>query len=477
MHQNGVGREEKGLNDLHYWNVTQLGDALRSRRVSSIEATKHLLARIARLEPRLHSYVALFGDRALDQARRADGEMARGLDRGLLHGVPVAIKDIFFTKDAPTTAGSTFLGECNPRWDATVVQRLDRAGAVLLGKLAMTEGALSEHRPDLPAPRNPWNRDYWAGFSSSGSGVATAAGLCFASVGTDTGGSIRMPSSACGLSGMKPTWGRVSRHGLFPLCESRDHIGPMARNAKDAAALLGALAGRDPHDPTSLPQPVDNYLSEIERGIGDLRIGVDRNAIHERVDDEIAEALDRAIETLAALGARIQEVVLPSPADYLRIYFASTVSEIALAHAATYPARASEYGNVLRHTLEASAGAKGIDVARVEHERLRYAGALAYVLQDVDIVLTPVFAVQTQTVEQMAKLTDPAEFIMTRGRFTIPFNATGSPAVVLTCGFAAAGLPIAMQLVGRHLAESDLFRAGHAYQQATDWHARHPALD
>jgi amidase len=461
---------------LHYWNLTRVADALRTRQVSSVDVTRHLLARIEQVDRKLHSYVTVMADRALAQAKAADNEMDRGLYRGPLHGVPVAIKDIFFTAAAPTTAGSTFLGDVNPRWDSTVVRNLDRAGAVLLGKLAMTEGALSEHRPDLPAPKNPWHTDYWTGVSSSGSGVAVAAGLCFASVGTDTGGSIRMPSSACGLTGMKPTWGRVSRHGLFPLCESRDHIGPIARNAADAAALLGALAGYDTNDSTSLSDPVPNYLGEIERGLANLRIGVDMKALSEGVDPQITQVTTAAVALFESLGAHICPVTLPSPNDYLGIYFASTVSEIALAHAATFPSRASEYGAVLRHTLEAAAKATGPDVVRVEHEKLKFSGALAHTMRDVDMILTPVFGVQTQTVEEMAKLTDPAEFIRTRGRFTIPFNATGNPAMVLNCGFAESGLPLSMELTGRHLGESAVFRAGHAYQQATDWHARHPDL-
>jgi amidase len=463
------------VKSLHYWNLTRLADALRTRQISSVDVTRHLLSRIDRVDAKLHSYVTVMADRALAQARAADDQIERGLYRGPLHGVPVAIKDILFTAGAPTTAGSTFLGDVNPRWDATVVHRLDRAGAVMLGKLAMTEGALSEHRPDMPAPKNPWNEDYWTGVSSSGSGVAVAAGLCFAAVGTDTGGSIRMPSSACGLTGMKPTWGRVSRHGLFPLCESRDHVGPMARNVADAAALLGAIAGHDVNDPTSLPDPVPHYLGEIEKGIAGLHIGVDANALSDGVDAEIAHATIAAVKLFESLGAHILPIKLPSPADYLRIYFASTVSEIAVAHAATFPSRASEYGPVMRRTLEAGATVNGIDVARVEHEKLRFAGSLAYAIRDVDMILTPVFAVQTQTAAQMAALTDPAEFILTRGRFTIPFNATGNPAMVLNCGFAKTGLPLSMQLVGRHLGESAIFRAGHAYQQVTDWHTRHPS--
>jgi amidase len=463
------------MDEPHFQSIADLGGALRRGAISASELTRHMLARIDRLDTRLHAYIHVFRDEALTQAQRADDELRRGIDRGPLQGIPVSVKDLLYTANAPTTAGSRCLGAVTPRWDATVVARLDAAGAVLLGKTVTTEGALSEHRPDRPAPVNPWNADYWTGVSSSGAGVATASGLCNAAVGTDTGGSIRMPSMACGLSGLKPTWGRVSRHGLFPLCESRDHVGPMARSVADAAAMMGAIAGPDPHDLTSLAEPPEDYLGSLNASIAGLRIGLDRQSIAEHADPEIGAALDEACATFEGLGARLVELTLPSPTAYLESYFASTVSEVALAHAPYFTDHVELYGPVLRHLIEAARGVGGMDVARVEHERLRYAGSLARLFSAVDVLLVPVLPNPTRTVAEMAALTDPASFIMTQGRFTLPFNATGNPALVVPCGIGADGMPIALQLAGRHLAEATLFRLGHAFQSVTAWHKRHPA--
>ena len=242
------------------------------------------------------------------QAKRHDSEIAKGIWRGPLHGVPIGLKDLCYTTFAPTAGGTTIHAKFVPPFNATIVDRLERAGAVTLGKLKMTEGAYTSHHPDDQAPLNPWNANYWVGSSSSGSGVATSAGLCYGSIGSDTGGSIRFPSATCGLTGIKPTWGRVSRYGVFPLADSLDHVGPMCRSAADAAAMLGVIAGADANDPTALPAPVPNYLARIGDGIRGLRIGVDRKYTQEGVDAQVVAALLEAERTLADLGAEIREV-------------------------------------------------------------------------------------------------------------------------------------------------------------------------
>src|SRR5581483_2824541 len=244
--------------------------------ISSVEVARQMLTRIEALEGALKSYVTVSADHAMARARAADQELARGQWRGPLHGVPLALKDLCFTTFAPTTGGMKIFENTPAPYDGAVVTRLLQAGAVILGKLKMTEAATSAYHPDVAPPLNPWSRAHWTGMSSSGSGVATAAGLCFGSLGSDTGGSIRFPSAACGLTGVKPTWGRVSRHGIFHLAESLDHLGPMARSAADAAAILGVIAGEDENDPTSLGAPVPNYLAEIDGPIRGLTIGVDR---------------------------------------------------------------------------------------------------------------------------------------------------------------------------------------------------------
>src|SRR5690606_23706621 len=247
------------VDNLPFAQITELAKAYRNRQLSPVEVTRQMLDRIERLDGRLRSFTTVTPEIALEQARKAEEELGRGEDRGPMHGVPIGIKDLCPTKGVRTTWGTTVYGDHVPEEDCTVVRKLADSGAVMLGKLHMTEGAFSTHHPDLPAPVNPWHSDHWPGVSSSGSGVATAAGLCFGAVGTDTGGSIRFPSGANGLTGIKPTWGRVSRQAVFPLAASMDHIGPMTRSAADAGAMLGAMAGVDALDPTSLEAPVPDY--------------------------------------------------------------------------------------------------------------------------------------------------------------------------------------------------------------------------
>src|SRR5829696_249483 len=260
--------------DLHYLSLDEVARRLRARKFSSVEATRAMLDRIGRLDPTLKSYATLTPERALADAKRLDAETAAGESRGPLHGVPIAIKDLCDTEGVPTAAGMAIRRGHVPAKDATVVARLKQAGAVILGKLQMTEGAYGVHHPSVDPPINPFNAAYWTGVSSSGSGVATAAGLCFASLGSDTGGSIRFPSTMNGLTGLKPTWGRVSRAGVFPLAESLDHIGPMTRSALDCAIVLGVIAGADERDPTALPLPVPDYAACARQGVEGKRIGL-----------------------------------------------------------------------------------------------------------------------------------------------------------------------------------------------------------
>jgi len=258
-----------------YLPLQELATQLRARKFSSVEVTRCVLERIHKVNPRLHAYLTILDEAALKAAAQADREIGAGRWRGPLHGVPVAVKDLCQTKGVLTTCASRVLRDWRPDSNATVVERLEAAGAVMLGKLNLTEFAVAWYHPEMPTPLSPWGEDLWPGASSSGSGVATAAGLCFASIGTDTGGSIRFPSAACGIVGLKPTWGRVSRHGVFPLGESLDHIGPMTRTVADAALMLGVIAGRDEADETSLAAPVEDYAAALDRGVKGLRIGVD----------------------------------------------------------------------------------------------------------------------------------------------------------------------------------------------------------
>lgn len=314
--------------------------------------------------------------------------------------------------------------------------------------------------------------------SSSGSGVATAAGLCYGALGSDTAGSIRFPSASCGLTGIKPTWGRVSRYGVFPLAESLDHIGPMARSAADAAAMLDVIAGADVNDPTTRLEPVPDYLGSISGGIRGLRIGVDWSFVGEGTENEVLAVLKDAAAIFSDLGARILDIRFPSIDGILANALVLMTVEAAHGHEATFPSRASEYSAGLKALVELGHSVTGVDFFRAQRERWAFSGRLAETFQDVDLVLVPAIGRTVPTVvEANAAMADPVEGIPSLLRFTVPFDASGSPTITLPGGCDKRGLPIGFQLVGRHLAEDVLCRAGHAFQQATDWHTRHPALD
>ncbi|HEX4361540.1 MAG TPA: amidase [Pseudonocardia sp.] len=467
----------------HYATLLDTAEAIRTRAVSPVELTEVLLARIDRLEPDLRAFATVTPELALVQAKAAEAEIAGGRYRGPLHGVPIAVKDIYDTAGIRTSAGMPVHADRVPDTDATVVTRLADAGAVLLGKLQLTEGVFAEHHPTVTPPRNPWHPDYWSGASSSGAGVAVAAGLCFAALGSDTGGSIRFPALANGVTGLKPTWGRVSRHGAFALAASLDHVGPMTRSAADAGAVLGAIAGLDPRDPTSLAAPVPDYLAGIGTGpgagLGGLRIGVDAR-YNEVGSDPATVAMVRAAgQVLAGLGAVLREVTIPDPAPVAAAWATYTGVETAIAHESTYPARAGEYSpperpGAVAGLIELGRATSAVELMRAHHARLAFSGALATLFTDIDLLLIPTQPIVNFTVARKDELYAAPDELAALLRFVTPFDMSGSPTITLPGGFHD-GLPLAFQLVGRHLDEALLVRAGDAYQRATDWHTRHPA--
>jgi amidase len=463
--------------NIPYMNLLTVSDHIRRGELTSEHVVATLLQRIDRYDGRLHSFALVMRDKALSQARAADKEIAAGHWRGPLHGVPIGIKDLLDVEGVPTTSGTNIFKDNLAKADATVVARLRQGGAVLIGKTHMTEGATFVHHPTLPRPSNPWHRDYWTGVSSSGSGVATAAGLCFGSLGSDTGGSIRMPSVACGLAGIKPTWGRVSRHGSSPLVESFDHIGPMARSVADCAALLQLIAGRDAADPTALSAPAPDYAANLGGGIRGLVVGVDWQLIETRVSPIVIDNVKKAVEILRSLGLRIKEVTYPSFEPLLPGLMALMVAEMVVAHQATFPLHADRYGPDLRKVLEAGTSFSGTDVARSVHARAAFSGLMQRTFEDADLLLTPGSAEPTPTWDEIEALGDDMGAVMDRvGRFTFAFNVTGNPTLSLPSGFDTAGLPLGVQLIGPHLGESTLCRVGHSFQSVTDFHCTHPVL-
>ncbi|MGV2979861.1 amidase [Camelimonas sp. ID_303_24] len=461
--------------DLQYLGLVELGEHIHARRMSSVEAVQATLDRISRLDGALKSFSTVTAEAALADARVADRELAEGKRRSRLHGAPVAVKDLCWVKDTPTSHGMPLLRENRPAEDGTVVARLRAAGAVILGKLQQTEGALGLHHPDIEPPVNPWNPDLWTGVSSSGSGVATAAGLCYGSIGTDTGGSIRLPSACNGVTGLKPTWGRVSRHGAFELAATLDHIGPMARSAMDCGAMLGVIAGADPKDPTAAPEPVPDYLAGLRDDVRGMTIGVDSRLVSQGVDDETGAAFDEALRTLARLGAEIREIAFPDPTQAVDDWTPLCGIETAVAHADLYPAHKEAYGPGLASFIELGRNLSAMDYQRIVLRREAFRGQVRALFQDVDLIAMPTLGFAAPTLAKMAGLANDPSILLGALRFNCPFDMTGSPTITLPAGAAANGGCIGFQLVGRHFDEARLVNAGHAFQSHTDWHRRHPA--
>ncbi len=463
--------------DLPYASLVELAAAYRAKTLSPVEVTRAILQRIDALDASLHAYVTVTPEIALEQARRAEAELARGIDRGPMHGVPVGIKDLCETKGVRTTWGTKILRDHVPAQDCTVVRRLFDAGAVMLGKLQMTEGAFSVHHPEVIPPANPWNGDHWPGVSSSGSGVAPAAGLCYGAIGTDTGGSIRFPSGANAITGIKPTWGRVSRHGVQPLADSLDHLGPMCRSAADAGAMFSAMAGVDPADPTTLEAPVPDCLAGIDGGIAGLRIAIDPAFVYDVCQADTAKVIDEARRVLGALGATIVETPMPGLTTRMYKDWAKLCSvETAVAHERWYPARKAEYGPVLAALIEAGHALPVLELTKLMQDRLVFQGQLRKLFGEVDLLLVPVHPFGNPSAAKLDEIFNTPNGIDDVLRFTAPFDMSGSPTITLPGGFDAAGMPIGFQLVGRHLDEALLVRAGHAFQKATDHHLKHPKL-
>lgn len=457
--------------DLHFLELTELADLLRRREMTSVEATHAQLERIGRLDGLLASYARTTPEEALAAAAVADAEIAAGRYRGPLHGVPLGVKDLFCTRGVPTAAGTMLHRDFVPEEDATVVARLRQAGAILLGKLQMTEGAYSDHHPGINPPKNPWNAGYWTGISSSGPAVAVAGGLCYGALGSDTGGSIRWPCGATGLTGIKPAWGRVSRFGVFPLAPSLDHVGPIARSAADAAAILAAIAGPDPQDPTTLAEPfaVGDSLNASVRG---LRLGIDAAWNSVDVDPAVRKVATEAEEVFRSLGVDVVPVSAPEVTQAIVDWAPACALEAAVAHRKTFPARKDEYGPVLASVLDAGHKVSAFDYQAIRLRRIDLRGRFAHLFRTIDALLVPVQPFAPLTLSQISTLGHQPDLILKLQRYTAPFDLTGHPTVTLPGGFTDNNMPIGLQLAGRD--ETALIRAATAFQRETAWHTRRP---
>ena len=459
---------------LHYLELNELADKLASKTLSPVEITVHFLQRIEALEPQLNAFNVVTADLALQQAKLAEKEIMSGQYRGPLHGIPIAVKDIFFTNGIPTTAGMAIHQDYMPDHEATVVKRLRDAGAILLGKTNLTEGVYGEHRPPFGPPVNPWNAEYWPGASSSGSGVAVAAGLCAAALGSETGGSIRLPSAANGVNGLKPTWGRVSRHGVFELAATLDHVGPLARSALDAAIMLSTIAGSDPADPTASLLPVPEYHKLVSNNVSNLRIGVDSRWIEETVDTETRAAFDAAMTVLNGLGTAQIDIKVPDVSEMIWDWFPICAVQTAIAHAETFPSRREEYGPALASLIDMGIALSGMEYQALILKREAFAGTFNALFEQVDVIALPVLSFPSPSTQRMNNIDD--DLIAGIHQFTCPFNLSRHPSLVLSCGKTSDNMPIVFQLIGKYFDEQTLINLGHHFQNHSDWHLSHPKI-
>ena len=466
--------------DLHYRSLGEVARLLKSREISPLELTRYMLERISAVDGRLKSFATVTADRALAAARRAEQEILSGQYRGPLHGMPIAVKDLCYTAGIRTMGGMAAYRDFVPEHDATVVHRLEEAGAVLLGKLNLTEGAMAGYHPDFDIPLNPWGEALWSGASSSGSGVATAAGLCFGSLGSDTGGSIRFPSMANGIVGLKPTYGRISRYGVLPLAESMDHVGPMTRRTADAAILLQAMAGSDENDPTSLQDALPDLLAGLDTGVGGLRIGYDPTDSTSGTAAGLVDAIDSALKALEDHGTSIVEVRMPTATEQLRdAWFAICAYEAHRAHAARFSANPDAFGPFFRDFLAIGASVTDEQYAGAGQLRAAFNQQFNSLMGSVDAVVCPsgglTFPVEQSTLYGNREAIEPL-FAAVQMQFTIPADFAGTPTLTVPCGMSTDGRPYALQFMGPRFSEPVLCRLGHAYEGVTRWHLRHPAV-
>jgi aspartyl-tRNA(Asn)/glutamyl-tRNA(Gln) amidotransferase subunit A len=455
---------------------TLLGAAaqLASGRLSASQLTRNCLDRIERYDGALHSFITVTAERALEAASRADRELREGHYRGPLHGIPYALKDVYETAGLRTTGGSRAFLLNTPDENATCVGRLEAAGAVLLGKLAtheLTYGGVDTALPWPPA-RNPWNRARDPGGSSSGAGVAVAAGFCLAALGTDTGGSIRVPAALCGVVGLKPSYGRVSRHGVMFNSFTLDHCGPMTWTVADCATVLQAIAGYDEKDATSSTAPVPDFSAALMRDIKAIRIGVVTRFWRHDLPAEsiVSEALAAALETLRALGASIGEAELPPLAEYATPKVTIQLPEIFSVYGEDARLRPELFGSKFRNRIAAGADVSAVDYVRAQRRRLELIANMREVMAQYDVLVTA----GTYPARNLVEVA--AEAQLNKVEITVPFSMTGFPAISLCIGFTPDGLPLAMQIVGRPFAEETILRVAHAYEHATAWRDRRPQL-
>jgi len=462
--------------------ITELAPLLQSKQISPVELFDEVLNRIHQLQPKLNSFITVTEAEGRKAATEAEAEIRNGRYRGPLHGIPISIKDLFATRGVRTTAGSKVLGKWVPDYDATAVTRLLQAGMVMVGKANMHEfayGVTNNNRHYGPA-RNPRDQTRVPGGSSGGSAAAVASSQCTASLGSDTGGSIRIPSAACGTVGLKPTYGRVSRFGAIPLAWSLDHVGPITKTVEDAAIILSAIAGPDPNDPTASSGAVPDYRKEIRaaNGIRGLRLGIPRQYFFDHVDPEIRAAVDKAIRELESLGASTLAVDIPNLENCAAMEAHITLVEATSYHEPYLKRQPDDYSPEVRTNLEAGRYLLGTDYVKSQRARTLLLRNFNEVFRHVDAIVSPTLPAFPPPVgEEWVQSGDLRENVIDAFlRFNIPYDLTGFPAISIPCGFGSTGLPIGLQIAGKAFNETAVLRIADAYEQATSWHRLRYAL-
>lgn len=462
--------------ELCHLTVADAAPLLKSGQISPVELTEAFLDRIERLNPALAAYVLVTDERARADAKRAEAEIMAGDYKGPLHGVPIGLKDIYDTAGIPTTASSHLHVDRVPRADAETTRRLVEAGVVLLGKLTTHEFAFAGPSWDLPTPpaRNPWDTKRFTGGSSSGSGAATAAGLAMATLGTDTAGSIRMPAFFCGIAGLKPTYGLVSRRGVTPLAYSLDHCGPMTWNVEDSAILMQALAGHDPLDPASAKAKVPDYRAALGQGVAGKRIGLVRHFYDgdTQAAAPVKEAMAAAVATFESLGAVVEEVQLPPLQDFHAADVFIMMTEAYAIHAKSIRETLEKYGEIFRDRLMLASTISGLDYVQAQRMRARLKAKVDAALQDYDFLVTAGGWAPAPELKEMPKF-----YVFEFPLITTPFNVSGHPAMCVCNGFSPEKLPVGMQIVGRAFDDAGVMAAAHAFEQATPFRAERPPIN
>jgi aspartyl-tRNA(Asn)/glutamyl-tRNA(Gln) amidotransferase subunit A len=464
--------------NLCYLSAGELSRLIRKREISPVDVVKAHLARVEALEPALNSFITLLPEQAMKEARGAEHEIESGQYRGPLHGVPIGLKDLFYVKGVRNTSGSEIFDRFIPDYDSTLALKLKGAGAILLGKLNLHQFAYGPtgENPDYGNMHNPWDLERITGGSSGGSASATASGQCTLAMGTDTGGSIRIPSALCGLVGLKPTYGRLSRYGMTVLSWSQDHPGPMTRTVEDCALVMNAVAGYDPHDPSSSNRSIPDFTQSLTENIEGLRVGVPKEPFEDPVDSEVEHFVRKAIELLGKLGATIHEISWPLYHESKAIASTILMAEAAAYHSPLMKRQGSRLDPKVRLRLEAGLFISAVDYLQAQRARRLYCQQSCDLFKRVDLLAGPTVPITacnigTEEVRIGNRLLGVLSLLT---QHTRPYNLNGFPAITVPCGFSKNGLPIGFQLAGKPFDEETVLRAAFAYEQATEWHQRRP---